>query len=63
MVRTGYFDVFVHANNYLRFDLYTIIIIMFVHVSEMSGSECQDNPLARCEVQILIMVYEGAGLS
>ena len=37
VVRTGYFDVFVHANNYLRFDLYTIIIIMFVHVSEMSG--------------------------
>ena len=53
----------VHAINYLRFDLYTIIIIMFVHVSEMSGSECQDNPLARCEVQILIMVYECAGLS
>ena len=46
VVRTGYFDVFVHANNYLRFDLCTIIIIMFVHVSEMSGSECQDNPLA-----------------
>ena len=41
-----HFNVFVRANNYLRFDLYTIIIIMFVHVSEMSGSECQDNPLA-----------------